>query len=118
MLDQWRTELEPTQTETEWGQEVGTPTRKGTARTKLQRRRELECRAAGHGFDFYFASAVPSRLRSRFAPTAHTTMHIAAWELSGTEDNPGGGRLTTTWIRNEGEANNKLRETGKALREA
>jgi hypothetical protein len=45
-------------------------------------------------------------------------MRIGAWELSGTEDNPGGGRLTTTWMRNEGKTNNKLRETGKALREA
>ena len=44
-------------------------------------------------------------------------MRIAAWELSGTEDNPGGTRLTTTWMRNGGKANNKVREMGPALSE-
>lgn len=53
-------------------------------------------------------------MRSRFAPTALSTMRTAAWELSGTEDNPGDGRLTTSWMRNEGKAN-EVQETGHAL---
>jgi hypothetical protein len=94
------------QTETDRGQEIGMPTRKRTARTKLERRRELQCRAVGYAVEPYFGAVVPSRLRSRLALTVHITMHLAAWEFSGTKDNPGGGRLITTWMRNGDKANN------------